>query len=83
MSGTQIQKDRLIVNNPSINAKRKRFNKLSKKQGWLAIIETWWIRNRHRDELLRMPDYLLDDIGLTRQEVIRESEIPFWKSGIY
>ena len=83
MSGIRIQNDRLIINNPSLKAKRKRLNKETKLQGWLAAIETWLTRNRHRQELLRMPDYLLEDIGLTREQVIKESRTPFWKSGIY
>ncbi len=83
MSGIHIQNDRLIINNPSLKAKRKRDNKEPKQQGWLAIIESWLVRSRHRQELLRMPDYLLEDIGLTREEIIKESRTPFWRSGIY
>jgi uncharacterized protein YjiS (DUF1127 family) len=84
MNRIHIQNDRLIVNNPTLNAKEKRTDRnCQKQQGWMATIHTWIIRSRHRQDLLKRPDYLLQDIGLTREEVVKECNSPFWKSGIF
>ncbi len=84
MNGIQLQNDRLIVNNPSQNAKSQHhFTSTKQRRGWIHQLETWIIRNRHRQELLRRPEYLLEDIGLTRDQIITENNTPFWKSGIY
>lgn len=45
-----------------------------------AKIAGRWYRNyKTRQELARLPDYLLKDIGLRKAEVIRETSKPFWK----
>ncbi len=36
-------------------------------------------RFRQREALRAMPDYLLKDVGLSRADVEREAEKPFWK----
>ncbi len=43
------------------------------------------LRRRHeqarlRRELLEMPDYLLKDMGVTREELYREARKPFWQA---
>lgn len=43
----------------------------------------WSGRVQNRVNLLKLPDYLLDDIGLSHEEVIKEIKTPFWKKGIY
>ncbi len=43
----------------------------------------WVAREKHRRHLLKLPDYLLEDIGLTRGQVIEESRRAFWQRGIY
>ena len=42
---------------------------------------TWLKRHRQRRELSRVmgfPDYLLKDIGIQRDEIVREAIKPFW-----
>ncbi len=40
-----------------------------------AIHERW----RQRQQLLELDDHLLNDIGVTREEAIKEARRPFWK----
>ncbi len=42
-------------------------------------LELWAERRRQRRELLRLPDHVLKDIGISRAEVLNEAEKPFWK----
>lgn len=44
-----------------------------------AQLSLWWRRARERRELLQMSEHDLRDIGLTRVDVIREAEKPFWR----
>lgn len=49
----------------------------------LTSIWAWgrraYVRARSRRELLELPDHLLDDIGLTLDDVGREGSKPFWR----
>jgi uncharacterized protein YjiS (DUF1127 family) len=50
--------------------------------GWLRTLLFWNERSRQRrrlGELADLNDYLLKDIGLTRDEALREAEKPFWR----
>jgi uncharacterized protein YjiS (DUF1127 family) len=50
--------------------------------GWLRTLLFWNERSRQRKalgELADLNDYLLKDIGLTRDEALREAEKPFWR----
>jgi len=42
-------------------------------------LELWAERRRQRRELLRLPDHVLKDIGISRAEALNEAEKPFWK----
>ncbi len=42
-------------------------------------IQDWSERRRARNHLYQMPDYILHDIGVSRSEVEREYEKPFWQ----
>lgn len=42
------------------------------------IAGRWYRTYKTRQELARLPDYLLKDIGLRKAEVIRETSKPFW-----
>jgi uncharacterized protein YjiS (DUF1127 family) len=42
-------------------------------------LSTWQRRMRDRDCLQRLPDYLLQDIGLDRADAVREAGKPFWR----
>jgi uncharacterized protein YjiS (DUF1127 family) len=45
-------------------------------------LRMWMARSRQRKalgELAELNDYLLEDIGLTREEALREAAKPFWR----
>jgi uncharacterized protein YjiS (DUF1127 family) len=47
-----------------------------------AVTQTladWHARYEHRTQLRAMPDYLLRDIGLSADDVMAETEKPFWR----
>jgi uncharacterized protein YjiS (DUF1127 family) len=47
----------------------------------LRTLESWIDRSRQRrqlGELAELNDYLLKDIGVSREEAMREAEKPFW-----
>lgn len=49
--------------------------------GWLRTLGFWIDRSRQRKqlgELAELNDYLLKDIGVSREEALREAEKPFW-----
>jgi uncharacterized protein YjiS (DUF1127 family) len=41
---------------------------------------SWLERRRQRRALLRLPDAMLKDIGISRCDAWREAEKPFWRS---
>jgi uncharacterized protein YjiS (DUF1127 family) len=47
--------------------------------GLLATLERWVERRRQRRQLLELNDALLKDIGLSRADVVRESDKWFWE----
>lgn len=49
----------------------------------VKMVDQWLHRKHQRQRLMDLPDYLLDDIGLTRNQVRREYNRPFWDKGIY
>ena len=48
-----------------------------------SIFSLWLFRHQARKELLKRPDHLLKDMGLTREEVEQEAKKLFWQKGIY
>jgi len=48
---------------------------------WRACraIRTWIARARQRDELMRLSDRELRDIGLSRYDALHEAKKPFWR----
>lgn len=46
----------------------------------LELMACWDERYRQRRDLMAMPDHLLKDIGVTREEVYREARKPFWQA---
>jgi len=42
-------------------------------------IVTWMERSRQRQALLALDDWVLRDIGLSRADVMREGDKPFWQ----
>jgi uncharacterized protein YjiS (DUF1127 family) len=50
--------------------------------GWPQTLRTWVERHRQRRALSYLADnkaYLLEDIGLSRRDALRESAKPFWQ----
>lgn len=45
----------------------------------VATLQKWMARSAQRKELLALPDHLLEDIGITREQAIEEANKPFWK----
>jgi uncharacterized protein YjiS (DUF1127 family) len=48
-------------------------------QSFTARLRTWRRRLRERDQLGRLDDRMLKDIGITRAEALRLSDKPFWR----
>ena len=49
---------------------------------WLRTLGFWIDRSRQRrqlGELAELNDYLLRDIGVSREQAMREAEKPFWR----
>ena len=46
--------------------------------GLLARLAAWRAVRRQRADLSRLDDYRLEDIGLTRADVARETARPLW-----
>lgn len=48
-------------------------------QGVIKQLQFWIDRSRQRKHLARLDDRMLEDIGLTRDQVLVEINKPFWK----
>lgn len=50
-------------------------------RAWTLVqrIVTWMERARQRQALLALDDWVLRDIGLSRADVVREGDKPFWQ----
>jgi uncharacterized protein YjiS (DUF1127 family) len=44
----------------------------------LPPLRRWWRIRRERQQLLEMSDHMLQDVGLTREQVLQEAARPFW-----
>lgn len=44
-----------------------------------AVLGAWRHRHVTRQELRDLPPHMLRDIGLTRDEAMREADKPFWR----
>ncbi len=45
----------------------------------LELVTTWRRRLRQRDELMKLDERLLDDIGVSRGDAAAEWRKPFWR----
>lgn len=45
----------------------------------LDVLRVWHERARRRRELQEIPEHLLRDMGITREDVDREMDKPFWR----
>ncbi|MDH3660735.1 MAG: DUF1127 domain-containing protein [Alphaproteobacteria bacterium] len=48
--------------------------------GIFGRIESWRLRHAQRKSLAMLDDRLLEDDGLSRQDVAEEADKPFWRS---
>ena len=48
-------------------------------QSFVATLRTWRRRMRERDQLSRLDDRMLHDIGITRADALHLSSKPFWR----
>ena len=48
-------------------------------QSIVATLRLWRRRMRERDQLSRLDDRMLKDIGVTRAEALHLSDKPFWR----
>jgi uncharacterized protein YjiS (DUF1127 family) len=65
-----------------MRALRQQFASSSSIDAWLRTLGVWIDRSRQRSqlgELAELNDYLLKDIGVSREEALREAEKPFWR----
>lgn len=46
----------------------------------LATLRLWRRRARQRLELQGLDDHILQDVGLTREQVLAEARKPFWRA---
>jgi len=53
--------------------------RLSRLRRLSALLLFWHERARQRDQLRQLDAYALKDIGITREEALRESWKPFWR----
>ncbi|AIW13170.1 DUF1127 domain-containing protein [Vibrio europaeus] len=44
----------------------------------LTLIKRWWRNYRTRKQLENLPEHLLDDLGLTKEQAHQESIRRFW-----
>jgi uncharacterized protein YjiS (DUF1127 family) len=44
------------------------------------VLDVWLERARQRRALLRLPDALLEDIGISRADAWQEGTKPFWRA---
>jgi uncharacterized protein YjiS (DUF1127 family) len=80
----QSQFSQLIVNNNAVVAKTSRFRFPELFFGKLASrLNDWYFSRKHCDYLLNLPDYLLDDIGIAREQLVKEGSRSFWEKGIF
>lgn len=49
----------------------------------LLLLRSWKKRWEKRQRLIHLADYLIRDMGLTREQVMVEYRRPFWEKGIY
>jgi uncharacterized protein YjiS (DUF1127 family) len=50
-----------------------------RRNGFFATLRQWRRRSREREQISRMDERMLKDIGITRGEALRLSSKPFWR----
>lgn len=44
-----------------------------------SVVKHWVQRNQQRNQLRRLDQRALSDIGITRREALQEADKPFWE----
>lgn len=73
-SSDMSQGSEISQNSPT---SRSLFSRLQE-GAWLKTLKTWRQKSRQRQALTNLDDDFLNDIGLSRDDVWRESSKPFW-----
>jgi len=70
-----------MLSNPMLreSAATARLPRLQPIRALAQTLADWQARHEHRTQLRAMPDYLLQDIGLSANDVMEETEKPFWR----
>ena len=64
----------------SARGRRTAIDDLSDAAQWVfATLRQWRRRSREREQISRMDERMLKDIGITRGEALRLSSKPFWR----
>jgi uncharacterized protein YjiS (DUF1127 family) len=82
MSNYSPQGLTLLREPAGMRALRRQSASSSSIDAWLRTLGFWIDRSRQRrqlGELAELNDYLLKDIGVSREEAMREAEKPFWR----
>jgi uncharacterized protein YjiS (DUF1127 family) len=63
-----------------LNAKTRNHHANGHDQIWYQQLSLMAARARQRRQLLNLSDERLDDIGITRAQMLEEASKPFWKA---
>jgi len=64
----------------SARSRRTAIDDLSDAAQWvLGTLRQWRRRSREREQISRMDERMLKDIGITRAEALRLGSKPFWR----
>ena len=64
----------------AVRNRRTALDDLSDAAQWvLTTLRQWRRRSREREQISRMDERMLKDIGITRAEALRLSSKPFWR----
>jgi uncharacterized protein YjiS (DUF1127 family) len=48
--------------------------------GWIRTLEIWLVRRKGWQDLSQLDDRMLEDVGISREEVLWKAGKPFWRS---
>jgi len=67
------------MNTLSVEIKKQAVLKLFSLKKMLIMVDVWQERSIMRHRLGQMPAYRLEDMGISEEEAIIESQKPFWE----
>ena len=63
----------------SADVRRQGVFKLPSVKKILTVYDVWLQRSIMRNQLGQLPDYRLEDMGISEEEAVIESKKPFWE----